>query len=165
MKTKLIQSIFAILAVVTLISCNRQRPDGAAMLQQLNDQHASLLVYNHGELTDYHQRGVRDLLMLVQDEPERLQGAIVADKMIGKASAALIVLGGVEEVHTNIICTPAKELLQSAGIQLFFAEEVPYIINRAKTGQCPLDSRLSEVSAPSDCLPVIVDFYNQLDNN
>ena len=108
------------------MACNGKQPQqGEQMLRQLNEQQASLLVYNHDSLSDYHQRGVRDLLMLVQDEPERLQGATVADKMVGKASAALMVIGGVREVHTNIICTPAKQLFQTAGVQVFFTEEVP----------------------------------------
>ena len=156
--------LFTLLAVATLMACTGKQPDGAAMLQQLNEQQLSLLVYNNGELTDYHQHGVRDLLMLVQDEPERLQGAIVADKMVGKAAAALMVLGGVKEVHTNTICTPAKELLENAGIGVFFTDEVPYIVNKKKTGQCPLDSRLSEVTNAADCLPIIADFYTQLDS-
>lgn len=131
------------------------------MLAQLNEQHASLLVYNNDSLSDYHQRGVRDLLMLVQEEPERLQGAIVADKVIGKASAALMVLGGVSEVHTNGICTPGKQLLEAAGVKLYYKDEVPYIINRDKTGQCPLDKRLNDIQTAAECLPVIIDFYKK----
>ena len=150
---------------IAFVACHHpQRPRGEQMLQQLNEQQISLLVYNQDSLSDYHQHGVRDLLMLVQDDPERLQGAIVADKMVGKAAAALMVLGGVKEVHTNTICTPAKEMLLNAGIELFFTDEVPYIVNKKKTGQCPLDSRLSEVANAADCLPIIADFYTQLDS-
>ncbi|MBQ7631461.1 MAG: DUF1893 domain-containing protein [Paludibacteraceae bacterium] len=154
---------FTLLVGLVMMACTGRQPQGAKMLQQLNEQQVSLLVYNNDSLSDYHQRGTRDLLMLVQNEPERLKGAIVADKMIGKAAAALMVLGGVKEVHTNTICTPAKQMLQEAGIPIFFTNEVPYIINRAKTGQCPLDSRLSEVTNATECLPIIADFYTQLD--
>lgn len=156
--------LFTLLVGLAMMACAGEQPQGAAMLQQLNEQQISLLVYNQDSLSDYHQHGVRDLLMLVQNEPERLQGAIVADKMVGKAAAALMVLGGVKEVHTNTICTPAKELLENAGIELFYTEEVPYIVNKKKTGQCPLDSRLSEVTDAAECLPIIADFYTQLDN-
>ena len=156
--------LFTLLVGLAMMACASEQPQGAAMLQQLNEQQISLLVYNQDSLSDYHQHGVRDLLMLVQNEPERLQGAIVADKMVGKAAAALMVLGGVKEVHTNTICTPAKELLENAGIELFYTEEVPYIVNKKKTGQCPLDSRLSEVTDAAECLPIIADFYTQLDN-
>ena len=159
------RKLLFLLTTIALVACHHpQMPRGEQMLQQLNEQQISLLVYNQDSLSDYHQHGVRDLLMLVQNEPERLQGAIVADKMVGKAAAALMVLGGVKEVHTNTICTPAKEMLLNAGIELFFTDEVPYIVNKKKTGQCPLDSRLSEVTNAEDCLPIIADFYTQLDS-
>ena len=159
------KKLLFLLTTIAFVACHHpQTPRGEQMLQQLNEQQISLLVYNQDSLSDYHQHGVRDLLMLVQNEPERLQGAIVADKMVGKAAAALMVLGGVKEVHTNTICTPAKELLENAGIGVFFTDEVPYIVNKKKTGQCPLDSRLSEVTNAADCLPIIADFYTQLDS-
>ena len=159
------RKLLFLLTTIAFVACHHpQMPRGEQMLQQLNEQQISLLVYNQDSLSDYHQHGVRDLLMLVQNEPERLQGAIVADKMVGKAAAALMVLGGVKEVHTNTICTPAKEMLLNAGIELFFTDEVPYIVNKKKTGQCPLDSRLSEVTNAADCLPIIADFYTQLDS-
>ncbi len=73
--------------------------DGEDMLSQLNDLQVSLLVRNAGLTTEYNQRGVNDLLQLVNNEPQRLQGAVVADKMVGKAAAALMVVGGVKRVY------------------------------------------------------------------
>ena len=90
---------------------------GCEMLDMLNEQGLSLLVYNNDSLSIHANRGVRDLLELLSAEPERLRGAIVADKIIGKAAAALMATGGVQEVHTNIICTPARELLEQEGIK------------------------------------------------
>ena len=158
------RKLLLLLTTFALVACHHHEvPQGEQMLQQLNEQQISLLIYNNDSASDYHQHGVRDLLMLVQTEPERLQGSIVADKMVGKAAAALMVLGGVKEVHTNTICTPAKEMLQQAGIQVLFTDEVPYIINKAKTGQCPLDRRLNDIPA-AECLPIIIDFYQEIDN-
>ena len=68
---------------------------GRQMLDMLNEQGLSLLVYSHGTLTTHDNRGVQDLVQLISDHPERLEGAIVADKVIGKAAAALMATGGV----------------------------------------------------------------------
>lgn len=129
--------------------------DGEDMLARLNEQHISLIVRNAGLTTEYTQHGVNDLLQLLENEPQRLQGAVVADKMIGKAAAALMAVGGVKQVHTNLICTPAREMLEKAGIQVFAAEEVEMILNRDKTGQCPMDQSLNGTDDPAECVAIL----------
>ena len=51
----------------------------------------------------------------------------MADKVIGKAAAALLALGGVREVFALVISLPARELLERAGIATGYSEEVPHI--------------------------------------
>lgn len=129
--------------------------DGEQMLEQLNAQGLSLLVRNHGVTTCHENRGVQDLLTLVETQPERLRGAVVADKLIGKAAAALMITGGVKEVHTNLICTPAREMLEKAGVQVLAAQEVEMILNRDKTGQCPMDRRINDTDDPAECVAIL----------
>ena len=129
--------------------------DGEQMLNQLNANSLSLLVRNHGLTTQHENRGVQDLLTLIQSDPKRLKGAVVADKIIGKAAAALMIAGGVKEVHTNIICTPARELFENAGVVVKAREEVPMILNRDQTGQCPIDSRLNEAATVEECVAIL----------
>lgn len=128
---------------------------GCEMLDMLNEQGLSLLVYNNDSLSIHANRGVRDLLELLSAEPERLRGAIVADKIIGKAAAALMATGGVQEVHTNIICTPARELLEQEGIKVFAREEVEKILNKDKTHMCPIDSQLEGIETVEECVRVL----------
>lgn len=133
--------------------------DGKDMLNTLNQNSLSLLVRNKGVTTQHSARGVDDLLQLLADNPERLHGAVVADKMVGKAAAAIMAVGKVKEVHTNIICTPAKELLQTQGIAVYAEEEVETILNRDRTGQCPIDSRLTETDTPEKCVEILRTAY------
>ena len=126
--------------------------DGEDMLAKLNDQQISLIVRNAGQTTEYHQHGVKDLLSLLKNEPQRLQGAVVADKTIGKAAAALMVVGGVKQAYTNTISKPAREMLEKAGIQVSFQQEIEKILNRDQTDQCPLDKSLNGIDAPEECV-------------
>lgn len=128
---------------------------GCQMLDMLNEQGLSLLVHNNDSLSIHANRGVRDLLELLSAEPERLRGAIVADKIIGKAAAALMATGGVQEVHTNVICTPARELLEQEGIKVFAREEVEKILNKDKTHMCPIDSQLEGIETVEECVRVL----------
>ena len=129
--------------------------EGFQMLDMLNEQGLSLLVFNNGELTTHSNRGVQDLLQLISDQPERLQGAVVADKIIGKAAAAIMATGGVKEVHTNIICTPARKLFEAQGILVFAAEEVPMILNRDKSSMCPIDTQIADIERIDECVAVL----------
>ena len=62
---------------------------------------------------------------LLTQEPEFLKGASIADKVVGKGAAALMILGGIKELYTDIISTKALELLQKSDIKVDFTEEVP----------------------------------------
>ena len=129
--------------------------EGFQMLDMLNEQGLSLLVFNHGELTTHANRGVQDLLQLISEQPERLQGAVVADKIIGKAAAAIMATGGFREVHTNIICTPAKKLFEQQGILIFATEEVPMILNRDRSSMCPIDTQIADIESIEECVTVL----------
>lgn len=129
--------------------------EGFQMLDMLNEQGLSLLVYNNGELTTHANRGIQDLLQLISEQPERLNGAVAADKIIGKSAAAIMIVGGVKQVHTNLICTPARELFEANGIRVFATEEVPMIYNRDRSGMCPMDTRINGIESVEECVAVL----------
>ena len=130
-------------------------PEGFQMLRMLNQQGLSLLVYNHDSLTTHANRGIQDLLYLIGEQPERLKGAIAADKIIGKSAAAIMIVGGVKQVHTNLICTPARELFEANGVRVFATEEVPMIYNRDRSGMCPMDTQIQGVESVEDCVAIL----------
>ncbi len=134
--------------------------DGEEMLKTLNQNGLSLLVRNKGITTQHENRGVQDLLQLLQEKPDRLQGAIVADKLIGKAAAALMIAGGVKEVHTNLICTPARELFEANNVLCFAKEEVPEILNRDRSGKCPIDSQIEDAATVEECVKILESMRN-----
>lgn len=159
MKRLLFQMLLLCIFVGSFYGCHATKPQekstGEQMLEMLNEQHLSLLVYNDSTLSTHTNRGVRDLLTLISTQPERLQGAIVADKIIGKAAAAIMATGGVVEVHTNIISTPARALLEAEGIKVVATEEVPQILNRNKSQMCPIDSQLEGIESIEECVTVL----------
>ncbi|MBP5307011.1 MAG: DUF1893 domain-containing protein [Paludibacteraceae bacterium] len=128
---------------------------GRALLHILNADSHSLVVLNHDSLSYYNGRGVSDLLSLLTDEPQRLQGAVVADKVVGRAAAMLMIASGVSEVHTNTVSTPALKALREAGISVSFDEEVPQILNRDLSGQCPIDASLSDADGVDQCVAIL----------
>lgn len=138
--------------------------DDAELLAYLDSIKCSCVVRNNGTTTHYTQSGVRDLYELVTTKPEVLDGAQIADKIIGKGAAALMVNGKVKRATTHVITTPALKMLTEAGIEVYFEEQIPFVENRKKTGQCPLDSRLQEVDDAAQALPVIEQFIKDLND-
>ena len=63
----------------------------------------SCVIANEGKIRTFTQRGVADLYDLLTREPEFLKGALIADKVVGKGAAALMILGGIKELYTDVV--------------------------------------------------------------
>ena len=114
------------------------------------------------EIRTFTQRGVADLYDLLNQHPVFLHGAQVADKVVGKAAAALMVLGGVREVYTDIISEPALAVLHKANIRVECVQIVSRIWNRNRTGWCPLETLCYELESPEAMYPVIQNFVERM---
>lgn len=134
----------------------------AALSRQLEEGRYSCVVYNGGETRVYTQKGVLDLYDMVSTKSEFLNGSMMADKIVGKGAAAMMVLGGVKAMRTGVICSSALKMLRDNGVKVYFDEEVDYIINRSKTDWCPLEKRVKDASTAEECWPIIEQFVADL---
>ena len=68
------------------------------LISLLHEGGFSCVIANHGETRTFSQRGVADLYELYNTDPTFMQGATIADKVVGKGAAALMIMGGMAEV-------------------------------------------------------------------
>lgn len=129
-------------------------------LIELLHMDGNTLVVANGEVCAFHGRGISDLYKLFRHDPGFLKGASVADKVVGKGAAALMVLGGVNELHADLISEPALALLQTGRIRVAYDEKVLQIQNRTKTGICPVEALCRNAATAGECLPLIEEFMN-----
>ncbi len=115
-------------------------------------------VLRNGDIYTFTRRGVADLFDLLTRRPDLLRGADVADKVVGKGAAALMVLGGVSRLHADVLSEPAWHLLVQCGVDTTYGSLVSYIMNRAQTGWCPVESLCRDAATPADCLTLIEGF-------
>ncbi len=120
------------------------------------------LVVANPIISTYNGRGVSDLYRMVSEHDTILLNAFVADKIVGKGAAALMVLGGVKAVYTDVISSAALQLLRNASIEVECSVEVPHIINRKGTDICPIEKLCSACSTAEECLPLITDFLTEM---
>lgn len=118
----------------------------------------TLAVANGMELRTFVQRGIADLYSLQTNCPLLLQGAAVADKVIGKGAAALMISGGVRAVYTPVISMPALQFFNDADVDIEYDTLVPHIINRKGDGICPVEALCMDCVTSHDCLPLIKSF-------
>lgn len=136
----------------------------AGLIQQLHDQHCSCVILQGNQMRFFHNRGIADLYQLYKHERDFVLGAAIADKVIGKGAAALLVLGGFKLVYADVISQSAHSLLQDANIETHYGKIVDHIENRSKTGWCPVESRCLNETTPEGCLKQIELFINQTNN-
>lgn len=124
----------------------------------LRREKCSCVIAKGSEVTVCRERGVKDLLRLLEEEPELLRGAFVADKVVGKGAAALMILGGVEAVYAEVVSRPAMELFSTATVEVSYGTLAENIINRAGTGICPVEKLCADCRTADECLPLIRTF-------
>lgn len=130
------------------------------LIDILHDEALTLVIKSSdGAIHRFTQRGVKDLLHLVQTSPEVLHGAIVADKAVGKAAAACMIVGGIRQVHADVMSEPALVLLQSHGITAGYGQLVDHIINRAGTDWCPMERLCRDEDDPAVIIEKIKEFF------
>ncbi len=128
----------------------------------LHDGDYSCVIEHDGALRVFTRRGVADLYDLYRHDPGLLSGARVADRVVGRAAAALMIEGGVAELHAGVVSTGALELLGGSAVRLSFEREVPHIADRTGTGQCPLEERCRTAATAAECLARIDDFVSSV---
>ncbi len=127
------------------------------LIELLHDGRHSLVIAN-GDIRTFHGRGVSDLYALLKNDPAYLNGASIADKVVGKGAAALMMVGGVEELYAEVISSQALGLLHKSRINVTFGLEVPHISNNAHNGWCPVELLCKNIETAQDCIPLIGDF-------
>jgi len=132
------------------------------IVERLRAEKCSCIVCKDGQAEAYYGRGVADLYRLLTEEPEVLREAAVADKVVGKGAAALMISGGVREVYAEVISRPALALLREAGVRVEYARCVPHIINRRGDGPCPVEALCRDCRTAAECLPAIRGFMEEM---
>ena len=134
------------------------------LIKSLHTGNYSCVVRNFDGTYPFSQRGVADLYDIVKNKPNFLNGSLIADKIVGKAAAALMILGGVQKIYTDVVSLSALVLLRNAGIEADFGRVVPFIQNRNKTDWCPLERKCYNETSAKAILPLIEEFISNMKN-
>ena len=123
------------------------------LIEILRREKCSLVVKNHGIVTTYSKPGVRDLEHLLDHDPEMLDGATIADKVIGKAAAAMVVVGGVKVLYAEVMSKRAIPFLEEAGIAYSYGTLVDTI--KEEGDRCQLEKISAPATTPEETVALL----------
>ena len=124
--------------------------------ERLLNKDASLVVlFKDGNIKEYYNKRVIDIVSILKENETALNDAIVADKIIGKVAASLLIKGKIKVLYAKTLSKYGKEVLDESGIYYEYDEETEYVINNDKTGMCPMENKFKDEKN----IDVIYDFF------
>ena len=120
----------------------------AEMKSRIVEQGQSSLSAMNGVIVGIEAgRGLEPLLRLL--DGNKLKGALVVDKVVGRAAAAVCVAGGAKKVVGLLMSEEAKAFLTANGVAAEADKLVPKILNRDLTAGCPLERAVETLDDPN----------------
>ena len=113
-----------------------------------NGKASCVLIKDDRIISTASGQGVAPLLSIYEKEPEVLQGAFVVDKVIGKAAALLLMLGGAKGAYGIVASAAGCAYLKARGFQVDYGELIDKITNRTGDGICPLENSVLDTDDP-----------------
>lgn len=114
------------------------------------ENHTLVIYKNNASVITSDDRGVNSLIKLIEEDKSQLSGSLIADKVIGKAAALLMIYAGVKEIYAPIISKPALQTLLRHNVKVYYDKEVERIINRKGDGLCPMETLCLDIEKPDE---------------
>jgi len=93
---------------------------------------------------------------------DALQGASIADKIIGKAAALLMVYGKAKQVFGATLSKGAKKVFERYNIPYSYSILTDAIQNRANDGLCPMEIAVFDITEPKDAFLAVENKLKEL---
>lgn len=99
--------------------------------------------------------GIKPLMVWLRKDKQAFEGAVIADRVIGKAAALMTILGGAKAVYGEVMSEAAKNVLERYQVEFGYGSLVPFIENRTHTGQCPLEEAVVHIDEIENAFDVL----------
>lgn len=129
--------------------------------KRIADGAATLIVLRRGKVVQEDARsGIAGALQFYENKA--LSGAVIVDKIVGKAAAAVFAAGGVKAVYALTLSRSAKALLAEQGIAAAYGELADVIKDRTGQGVCPIEQSVLNISQPAEAVEAVKQRLAQL---
>ena len=98
-------------------------------------------------------KGIAPALQLLGEG--KLAHALVVDRIVGRAAAAICVVGKAKKVHALLMGADARTLLKAHGVEASADKTVPKILNRDLTDSCPMEQTVDGIDDPAEMVKAL----------
>jgi hypothetical protein len=107
---------------------------------ELYEENLTLAIVKNGAvLFETRSHRITGFLEAVETLGDQLEGAAVADRVVGKAVAFLCVYAKIRAVYAAVLSRKAQAVLKKDGITCQWQELVENVLDANKTGMCPFE--------------------------
>lgn len=119
--------------------------------QRLIQKNLSLVIAKNGIVlfeTDSH--GISGLLKAIKQLQDNIADSSVADRIVGRAAALLLVYSGVVAVFAVTASDGGIEVLKNNHVFHEFGRRVPCILDSKRVNACPFERLVAKFSDPKE---------------
>ena len=131
--------------------------------QTLKKKNLTLAIAKNGKIiyqSDSH--GVIGLFEAIERLGSNLEGAAVADKIVGKAAALLCAYSRVNAVFASILSFKGKDTLEKNNIKYEYEVLVPLILDKTGRKACPFEEFSLSLENPREAYFRLKEFAEKL---
>lgn len=121
----------------------------------LNQCNCSLVSVKNGYIYISNYNGLLTIMEKLTDDPQFFKDSSVADIIVGKAAALLLVIGKVRLVYASIISEEAVEIFIEYKIPFEFETIVPFITEDQTQDGFLLEQKVSPIEDAETALEVL----------
>lgn len=122
----------------------------------------SLVIYLNNTLKKHRQKGVKALISILDADNNALKNSYVADKVVGKAAALILVDSKAKYVYAKTISLHAIKVFKENNIKFDCYEVVPYINNKENSGMCDLEKLCLDITNPQEAHQKIKQYLEKI---
>jgi len=117
--------------------------------QKLIQKNLNLVIAKNGiVLFETESHGISGLLKAIKQLQDNMAGSSVADRIVGRAAALLLVYSGVVAVFAVTASDGGIEVLENNHVFHEFERRVPRILDSKRVDVCPFERLVAKFSDP-----------------
>jgi hypothetical protein len=122
----------------------------------ISNEDVSVVVVKYGKIWNKKKgEGVRPLLEVIEEMGQEINGSIIGDKILGKASSLLCRYAKVAGVYSPQGTKTGIALLIMGGVPCQIDKMIPFIQNKNGDDVCPFEKMLEDVIDPEKAYNIL----------
>jgi hypothetical protein len=136
--------------------------DALLAWNKLQQDDLKLVLVRDGEVIfESRLPGIRALFDLFQSNRDLLKGSCAADTVTGRAAALFYTDAGISAIKTGLLSKAGESVLLGAGIPYESEVLADTILNRDRSGLCPIERRSLKVTDATALVKKLIEFFGE----